>query len=348
MKAVQQALRKAGSIAPHRGLLSSKGLFSSLSMDTDVKTPSAVPATPDRSFKYNLGGGPFVSQIPHDECSVNSPRYKVSFAGGDPENRKTFKQKRFIMPISIGQEFHENGRLRGTFERVAKSFEGGIILVDDWLQYHTLGIIADIPEDYLTEICLREGDEWLRRYKSLIDDTFGDAVEVVRWKDTTVDPPYEKNYQRVLKLLAEDPMYHEAFERNTYEFVGRLARRKPGLDQERAHERTWKYLKEECASMLGWPELFNVQVEVYPSDRNHAMAATNEMILRKIYPHMPKGLEKTGLRFKKMKVVHELTKDGKPASELVCIGEQTYDEPGRQYEQTDYQREEAYTSVLDI
>lgn len=250
----------------------------------------------------SVWGGPFTSAITYKDPS-QAPAYKASFAGGDPAIRQTFSDKTAVMPISIGFSLdQENGRLRATLELLAKSFDKVVILIDDLVQRHTLAISSDIPEHHLKDICLKEGDIWIKRYKDTIDEILGDKVRIVRWEDTLKNPPFQENKERVLRELATNEEYRDAFKETIDEVVLRFKKRKPALDTQRAHDLSMEYLIEECASMVAWPLLLGAKVEVYPARRSAAMAATNKFIIQKVYPDLPGGLQKVRLRFQKKRV----------------------------------------------
>lgn len=221
--------------------------------------------------------------------------YKASFSGGDSESRQYFSSKRYIMPISIGQKVHEDGRIRATLMLVNKNFFDGVILIDDIIQRHTLKIMfPELTDDALYEMAKREGDIWLEKYSPYIKKTLDGKVEIVRWEYFLRHPEFSKCEENVTRLLIDSSEYRESFDRNINEFIGRLFKREKALDYDFAYNQCKKYLVEECAVMQLWLTL-GVHVEVYPSGRNHAMEATNKLLI-KAKTH---GIEHVGIRFKK-------------------------------------------------
>lgn len=250
-------------------------------------------AEPEEDISFNISSR--VSFRPVDE---GNKLYKASFGGGNPESRKTFSTKKYIMPISIGQKVHENGRLASTLDLVAKSFLGGVVLVDDVIQRHTLKIFApDLSDATLYSMAKLDGDVWLDRYTSLIKEKLTNTVEIIRWEYFLTHQDFSQCEENVHRQLRDSSMYKESFDRNINEFIGRLFSRQPDLSYQFAYAQCKKYLIEECSAMQLWMML-GVQIEVYPSDRNHAMQATNRELIE---PRVPGGLEHTGLRFKKLK-----------------------------------------------
>jgi hypothetical protein len=223
--------------------------------------------------------------------------YRAFFEGGDPHNRKSFFRKRFIMPISVGQNVHENGRMESTLSLVSRSFKSGVVLIDDVVQRHTLKIHSpNLSDTVLYEMAREDGNIWLQRYQHRIQKTLGDKVSILRWEYFLKHADFNACEKKVRRLLKDNPLYKESFERNINEFIGRCFKKNPGLDYLFAYNQCEQYLIEECSAMQLWPTL-DVQVEVYPSDRNHAMQATNRELIE---PQVPGGLEHVSLWFKKI------------------------------------------------
>jgi hypothetical protein len=236
--------------------------------------------------------------------STQQASYRVTFRGGNPRDRKNFKEKRFIMPISIGQAVHENGRMLGTLTLIDRSFNSGIILVDDLIQWRTKNIFhPELSDDSLKDLCLQDGDIWLKRYKPHIEKIMTVDHKIMRWAEFLAHEKFEERHQRVKQLRAKNSAYHEAFDRNINEYVGRLFQRCSGLDYNHAYNQCLAYLEEECAVMTLWPEI--ADIEVYPSNRNHAMQMTNELIIKPLYG---RSLDHTGLRFQKRSEQQDVVK----------------------------------------
>jgi len=227
-----------------------------------------------------------------------NPKYIVAFRGGDPEKRKQFPQKKFIMPISIGQPVHENGKMTGTLALVNRSFHSGYILIDDVIQRHTLKIFhPNKSEQERYNMCLKNGDEWIRRYQSFCQKIFGIEYKIIRWEHWLNHEDFQSALAKVKDVRLKNPFYNEAFDQSINEYISRAVQKDPSVDYKWAYQCCLEYLEEECAAMFLWPTL-GIDLEVYPANRNPVMQATSDLL---ILPHYGKPVDHTGLRFQKRK-----------------------------------------------
>lgn len=256
---------------------------------------ATIPLLKDEISAYEIDLRPSSIKFFSEEQGKKS-EYRVTFRSGDAHARKSFSEKVFIMPISIGQIVHENGRMLGTLQLINRSFKKGYILVDDVIQRHTKQIFhpKEDPEK-LYQMCLDDGDEWIKRYEPFCKRVLSIDYTIIRWEKWLTHDKFPEFHDYVKQMRLSNAAYHEAFERNINEYIGRLFQKYPDTNYKMAYELCLKYLEEECAAMLLWPEL-GVDIEIYPSDRNHAMRATEELIIRSQYG---KGLSHVGLRFQK-------------------------------------------------
>lgn len=224
--------------------------------------------------------------------------YSVSFKGGNPEQRKNSPQQSFIMPISIGQPVHENEKMAGTLKFVNRHFKSGYILIDDVIQRHTLRILH--PEKSMEDLykrCLQDGDNWIKRNNHLCEKLLTLDYKIIRWERWLQHEQFQETLETIRHLRKENAAYQAAFNQSIDEFINRILKRDLTINYDWAYQCCLEYLDEECAAMFLWPEL-GVDVEVYPSkNRNQAMSATEELLIRHKYG---KPLPHVGLRFHKV------------------------------------------------
>ena len=182
---------------------------------------------------YNINGR--TADIKIDRAA----EYKVFFREITDETRKTLRDSFFILPISIGQEVHENGRMLATLELLKKHFRGGIVLVDDVVQRHTREIIEPHKDkEIIYKECLVDGNRWLEKYDPFFQNA---TMEVIRWEGLLNHRKFSARKILVEDFLQKDVECREAFDRNINEFIGRLFQRDPKIDYKLAHDKCNEY-----------------------------------------------------------------------------------------------------------
>ncbi len=222
---------------------------------------------------------------------------KASFRECPISDRKIFSKSKCIMPISVGQHVHEGKKFLATIKLINTSFNKCTILIDDSVQRHTMKIDNAKNDDFLYQMAVKAGDDWLERneaaYKQLTI-----PYNIMRWDDWLASATYKNSYERVKKHYDAHEFYKKEIQANIEEFLSRYLGRfsdKSQVDYKRAFSLCLGYLLEECAVMCLWVEK-EYDFEIYPSGRNKAMAATYEHLIKPAYPNF---LKSVALRFKK-------------------------------------------------
>ena len=206
--------------------------------------------------------------------------FRASLRNISKDMRREFAKGFFIAPISIGQNVHEDGYMLATIKLLKKYFKGGIFLIDDTLQEYTFRIkYPNASQEEIYKRCLDDGQQWIDKYSPYFNHFM---FETMRWNDLRNDPKFKECLKLVKDFKKSNAEYATAFERNIFEFLGRLMKKDPTIDFDLAHKLCEQYLEEECAGMLLWMNK-RVTVECYPNHRNHAMEATNKLLIPILY-----------------------------------------------------------------
>lgn len=221
---------------------------------------------------------------------------KASFRTCPIEKRQKFNNSNCIMPISVGQEIHEGKKFEAVVKLVNKNFKECTILVDDTIQRHNFGIIhPSWTDSELYDLSREEGDKWLDRNKRAIESNLTIPYKIIRWDDWSNDPRFGEFHKKIIDMYNSDPEYKDAINNNIDKFLINFGRKNVIKDMERARECCKVYLQEECAVMCMWADS-KYDFELYPHDRNPAMDATYEKVIKTQYPD---NLFFVSLRFKK-------------------------------------------------
>lgn len=221
---------------------------------------------------------------------------KASFRTCPVEERQKFNKSNCIMPISVGQPIHEGEKFAAVVKLVNRNFKECTILVDDTIQRHNFGIVhPSWTDEQLYNISREEGDKWIERNMKSIEDNLTIPHKIIRWDDWSKDPRFEGFHKKIIDMYNSDPEYNKAINDNVEKFLENFSKKNVINDMERARECCRVYLQEECAVMCMWADS-EYDFELYPYDRNPAMDATYEKVIRKEYPD---HLYFVSLRFKK-------------------------------------------------
>lgn len=195
------------------------------------------------------------------------------------EDKARFRESSCLLTISVGQEAHEGEKFLATIEMANASFKSCFIFVDDTLQRYTLALEHTQDPAFFYNRALLEGEQWLERNRKSIEK-LENLGGVVHWDTWLIHPQYSAQKEKVLEKMAEDAIYRDAFEFTAQQFLNRFEKRNLPFyyDRARAKRLCIDYLVEECAAMCLWPEL-GCHFEVYPSERNMAMALTYQYFL---------------------------------------------------------------------
>jgi hypothetical protein len=211
---------------------------------------------------------------------------RLVLAQSDKENPNDTKEtilrfaSQILLPISVGQDYHEAIKLETLLILIKKSFKETPIplvriMVADTLQRYSLAIqLGKTPE--ACEVLAREkGEEWKERYLLAIKSVLGETVQLEIWDVWRHHALFTPFINLIENYYAENRLFREALERDIHDFEERhhKSSHPNGLTAvEKEHCRA--YIKEECAILIIW-EYAQVspgyRVMIYPMKLSHAM-----------------------------------------------------------------------------
>jgi len=213
--------------------------------------------------------------------------------------KEIFKKTQCLLTISVGQEVHEREKFEATIALVNSAFDSCIMLIDDSLQRHTMALDTAKDADFFYELSIKEGDDWLKRNEKYYSK-LSILKKIIRWNVWLQHPLYLECGDNIRKLIQNDSNYKDTFDSTINEFLRRYYQRKVNnepANPEQDYSLCLNYLIEECTAMCLWPEL-NCQFEVYPSQRNLAMAETHKRFVLGKHPDL---LHAVAIKFKNRK-----------------------------------------------
>ncbi len=192
-------------------------------------------------------------------------RVKTYFSNLDKELLNSQDNSHCVVPISVGQKYHEDKRMESTLDLINRSFKKCTILVCDTLQrYSHFSMINDKTFEEVTEYSLKAGDEWIKRNQPYIDKlTIPTVVE--RW-DMWLDHKEFNNYKhQINSLYLTDDDFKRVLDGAVLKYVERLFIRDNNADLEKAKEMSMQYLKEESAIFFLATKTNNFNYFIYPT-----------------------------------------------------------------------------------
>lgn len=159
-----------------------------------------------------------------------------------------------VLPISIGQSYHEGSKLDATLNLVARRFSSCDILVADTLQRfnaHSEGSYSKT---------LHEGNEWIARNQEAIDK-YGDVFKVIRWDECTSHPWFMCEYNKLLQSATSDREFSTILEADIARVIGKY----PDIPKENIKS----YLLEELAVFCSFFIDHHYAFVIYPGSPPH-------------------------------------------------------------------------------
>ena len=181
------------------------------------------------------------------------------------------------MGISVGQQYHEDGKFQSTINTVNKHFSYCNVLVADTLQKHTMNIIKhDKNKEELYVLSKQAGDDWLERNMQYIS-TLTIPYTISRWDEWLGNDRYQYYYAKVYELYNNYNAYKNGVDQTAQQFI---LKRDPALikNQDSAFNLCLKYLLEEAVVACIYKEL-GYRFTVYPSKGNSAVITAAEKLV---------------------------------------------------------------------
>lgn len=202
-------------------------------------------------------------------------RYKAAFRGVTSADKEEFKNSKVIVPISVGQKYHEAGEFEATMKLIDKSFKECIILVADTLKRYSIDILKQSRnEEEATLLARQKGDQWLDRNMKYID-ALSIPRKVCRWDEWIAHSEYPFYYNAVHQLYEDNQEYKDSVHKVVEQFVFR---------KEGSHDGAWlvpsiTYFLEESTSVCLWIK-DGFKFSVYPSKANQALVSVCELLMK--------------------------------------------------------------------
>jgi tRNA-dependent cyclodipeptide synthase len=191
------------------------------------------------------------------------------------EINKDTKRSACMLPISVGQKYHENDKFIATIELINSQFGECTVVVADTLARHTsLKESENDTDDTIRQRLRIKGDEWIKRNaKALKKLTI--PHKIVRWDEYLEHQKYQNKRKRIESLYTDDQPFKKAVEGAMAGFLRRYKQqhinKKKIFGEEKAFEDSLEYVKEECAVLILWPETENCDYLIYPNKLHEAM-----------------------------------------------------------------------------
>lgn len=183
------------------------------------------------------------------------------------------------LEISVGQQYHEGGKLKAATDWARKNFKNKVLILGDTTQRFNMMFTERISEQEAYEITLKAGDDWLMRNKEFLD-----GIEITRWNDWMSHPEYEIIYKQVMSLYKNDRHFYTALQNAISEvWIRRYAETN---NEERFFAISEKYLLEETAVLAVAYENIG-GISAYPGD----FLELWEMFIEATSNEVPKGLK---------------------------------------------------------
>ncbi len=212
----------------------------------------------------------------------SKPRIKCQFVGAK-EDKPHFKEATCVLPISIGQPYHEGNHFIATIQLINQHFRACVIMICDALQRHTLSERPHLSEQGAYTQAMRLGEAWQVRNSSIYRQ-LTIPYQIQRWDDWLNSRAYSVQRETTDKLYLSHKEFYGAIHESVQSF---LTRRQQCGDLDAVHydqmyQRCIEYLKEECSVSPLWAQL-GIDYEVYPSKGNAAMKFIYDHVVQPRY-----------------------------------------------------------------
>lgn len=208
-----------------------------------------------------------------------SANYKASFKfENDNIDKETiFDNKKALLAISVGQPYHENGKLMATINLLNRhSFAQCDIVVGDTLQRYNY--YGKMSEEEALSYCYQQGEDWLNRNSSSLAK-LKIPHSIIRWNELLIHENYEKYKNKIVKAYHNEYHYKSALHSNVERYIERLKDLNPELEQDVLFSFGLGYLLEETPIIMPlWAEM-GYDYIVYPKPLTVGMAKTRELFV---------------------------------------------------------------------
>ena len=213
---------------------------------------------------------------------------------GTSEYSHEIQDKKVVLPISVGQAYHEGDKLIATIELLNNRFSSCDIIVADTLQRKNLDI-KDINDlENLDEF--KNGSSWIERNKKSFFE-FKIPYTIIRWNECLSNPEFSKKLNELKILYESDISYRECLEND----ISQLLQRKKDsdfLEQDKNKQKkiSISYFLEETAVFLSYFLDKKYDIVLYPSNIPSSLAYVREKFIKPFHRNL---LENLSINFKK-------------------------------------------------
>jgi tRNA-dependent cyclodipeptide synthase len=226
-------------------------------------------------------------------------RVKTYFTHIDRELFNSQDNRHCILPISVGQPYHEDKKFESTLDLMNRSFKKCTILVCDTLQrYSHFTVSKDKTFEEVTEYSLMLGDEWIERNQKFIDK-LTIPHEVQRWDEWLNHQGFDNCKQYVEDAYINDDDFKQELDYAVSQYVNRVFQRDNNVDLEKAKRMSISYLKEESAAFALAVTNEQCNFLIYPTIIIPVKILFNKLEFKKLYYHCSVA----GIRFQKLKAL---------------------------------------------
>jgi len=176
-----------------------------------------------------------------------------------------------MLPISVGQPYHEGEQFFATTRLVNENFSNTKLVLADTLQRHNIDKSDQNYQKKVDEL-IKEGDKWLERNKEAIRQVGN--IEIKRWNYYLTHKDFESKKFEIDRLYDTDPSFMKAVDSSVSQFLKRKYNLNLKNITEKNHPKAQnciEYIKEECAVLLLWFDIEKSPYLLYPNKVNPAI-----------------------------------------------------------------------------
>jgi tRNA-dependent cyclodipeptide synthase len=187
--------------------------------------------------------------------------------------------KRCVVPISVGQNYHENEIFEAAINFINENFEFAIFIIADTLQAYTLQTADENLENARLR-AKKSGTEWFERNQSKLAK-LSINYKIVWWDEELKYPDYPGSLKTVLEMYENDENFKKSLDKTAGQFFARKRKmlqfhnESPEDCQEDFNFiQSKNYLFEESAVFKLWKK-YDCQFLVYPKKITEVISFLN-------------------------------------------------------------------------
>lgn len=164
----------------------------------------------------------------------------------------SFTNKTVVVPISVGQPYHEGDKFLAVIQRINKMpFSHCAIIVGDTLQRHNYQLVHACSLEQATHETYQEGTKWLERNDASLK-LLTIPYSIARWQECLrPTPTFQSYHELITRLTQTDHEYINALESDAQLFVNRQQKKGAALsllDQTKFKQTSISYIIEETTA----------------------------------------------------------------------------------------------------